>query len=75
MLYAVTATRRTVAVGDWQGSTQVPTFYLDSDVQGIVSCEHAARIAVEVIGPDAYGVTVMNGDGETVSFTNVEEVG
>lgn len=26
-----------------------PTFYLDAQVQGIVSAEHAARIATEIV--------------------------
>jgi hypothetical protein len=30
---------------------QFPTFYLDSDVQGIVSDQHAKKIAEEVLNP------------------------
>ncbi len=32
-------------------SIQVPTFYLNSNVQGIVSADHAEQIAREVINP------------------------
>lgn len=54
MLYAISAN-----VTIWQDRSVprqtsfhvqgLPTFYLDSDVQGIVSCDHAARIAVDMI--------------------------
>ena len=33
---------------------QLPTFCLDKDVHGIVSEDHAERIARELVGPDAY---------------------
>lgn len=42
--YAVTATRN---------GRQIPTFYLDADVQGIMDTEHAKRIAVDIVGEDA----------------------
>ena len=50
MFYAVTAT---VTKKDDKGSTtyQVPTFYLNANVQGITGAAHAARIAHEVINP------------------------
>lgn len=35
----------------WTSSRQVPTFYLDENVQGITSEEHAERIALDVINP------------------------
>lgn len=35
----------------WHGSRSVPTFYLESDCQGIVSKDHAARLAAEIINP------------------------
>ena len=31
--------------------TQVPTFFLDGNIQGIVSLEHADQIAQEIINP------------------------
>lgn len=46
-LYAVTATR--IVDGAVE---QVPTFFLDEDVQGIVSESHARRVAAKVIGHD-----------------------
>jgi len=54
-MYAVTANVETVAMGtgdrEWRGSRQVPTFYLDEATQGIVSPDHAERIAREIIDP------------------------
>lgn len=35
--------------GRYAGSQQVPTFYLDSSVQGIVSEAHAERIARDIL--------------------------
>ena len=37
--------------GGWTGSTGVPTFYLDPDIQGIVNGDHACRIARKIIDP------------------------
>ena len=47
MLYQVqaqTKTEVTDSLGTWEGAISSPTFYLDSNVQGIVSKEHAAKI-------------------------------
>jgi hypothetical protein len=48
-LYAVQATVETKR-GEWSGMKQIPTFYLDSNVQGIISEEHACRIAADILG-------------------------
>lgn len=50
MMYAVSAT---VNRHDKDGvvTIQVPTFYLDANVQGIVNKEHAKIIAGEIINP------------------------
>jgi hypothetical protein len=48
-MYAVTATVTTLTDG-WTSTRQVPTFYLDENVQGIVSEDHAARVAADIIG-------------------------
>ena len=37
--------------GRWRSVLSVPTFYLNSNVQGIVDCEHARVMAKEVINP------------------------
>jgi hypothetical protein len=37
--------------GDYSGSKSVPTFYLDSRVQGIVSEAHAETIARGILNP------------------------
>src|ERR1700729_3989592 len=48
--YAIHATIRTHVAG-FDGNVSVPTFYLDGDVQGITSAEHAAGIARGVLNP------------------------
>lgn len=30
-------------------TSQIPTFYLDADVQGILTCEHAAKVASRLL--------------------------
>lgn len=50
MYYAITAQVIT-HVGDYSGSRQVPLFYLHSDVQGILSTEHAVTVAKSIINP------------------------
>lgn len=40
-----TATRDEKWPQPWSASLQVPTFFLDENIQGIVSVEHAERIA------------------------------
>lgn len=47
-MWAITATIDYVS-GEWRGSKQVPTFFLDERVQGIVSRDHAKRIAAEIL--------------------------
>ena len=47
-MYAVQATVETVR-GVWTGMRQIPTFYLDESVQGIVSEEHAKTVALDVL--------------------------
>lgn len=42
-MYAVTCMRH---------GKQVPTFYLNANVQGIVDVKHAEEIALEVLGTD-----------------------
>lgn len=37
--------------GPWTGTRGVPTFFLDADIQGITSAEHAYTVAVRVIDP------------------------
>jgi hypothetical protein len=56
-LYGITVQTET-RDGDYTGSVSSPTFYLDSNVQGIVSEDHAKRI-VEHWLTDA-GLTVLN---------------
>lgn len=53
-MYAIQAT--ITLVGDWrtdefEETRQVPTFYLDERVQGILSADHAVQIAQSIIDP------------------------
>ena len=48
--YAIVATRRETMADGTEVWRQVPTFYLDPNVQGIVSAEHACRIAHDILG-------------------------
>jgi hypothetical protein len=48
-VYAVHATIRTHGSNGFTGSVSVPTFYLDSRVQGIVSAAHAEGVAAGIV--------------------------
>lgn len=48
-MYAIQATISFRTANGWDVSRQVPTFYLHKNVQGIVSEDHARRIAEDVI--------------------------
>ena len=50
--YAVTATR-TEKGKNWRSTAQLPTFFLDASVQGILNTEHAIKIAKDIVGDDA----------------------
>jgi len=50
MLYGIVATVTTKSKG-WMNSRRLPTFYLDSAVQGILSKDHAKQIATEIVNP------------------------
>jgi hypothetical protein len=70
-MYAITAQVETTipsAAGPWQGSRQVPTFYLDETVQGITSEAHAERIAREIL------TTVLTGSGQRAPRMTVTAV-
>ncbi len=54
MIYGVTATVASKRDG-WTTTHQVPTFYLDSAVQGILSKEHAKTIAADIVNPTKDG--------------------
>lgn len=50
MLYQVMATV-TKTFGKYRSTKGVPTFYLDGDMLGIVSGDHAAKIARGIVNP------------------------
>jgi len=39
------------SMAHWNGTRHLPIFYLDENIQGIVSEEHAKRVALDVIDP------------------------
>lgn len=54
MLYGITAQIEHTDDDGRHGSTGVPSFILDSDIQGITSAAHARRIAYDVIDPGRF---------------------
>ena len=50
-MYAVQASVLRTWPDGSSGHIQIPTFYLDENVQGIVGEEHAKNIAREIIDP------------------------
>jgi hypothetical protein len=52
-MYAVSGTI-TRTDGRWVKTWQIPTFYLHENVQGIVSEDHAVRVARNVV--DVFGI-------------------
>ena len=51
-MYAIQGQLETMREG-WSSSRQLPTFYLDPSVQGIISAEHAERVARDIFEPFA----------------------
>ena len=51
MLYQIQATVVEKRADGYSVTHQIPTFYLDSNIQGIVSEEHAAKIATDILNP------------------------
>jgi hypothetical protein len=49
--YVVQASVSKVNEDGWASVRHLPTFYLDSNVQGIIGSEHAKRIAREIVDP------------------------
>jgi len=45
MLYLCHVTGSILQANGWRRSISLPSFLLDSDIQGIVNCDHAKRIA------------------------------
>ena len=48
-MYAVTATVEIEGKGGYSGMRQIPTFYLDETVQGILTEEHAKNVAWHIL--------------------------
>jgi hypothetical protein len=51
MLYQIIAQLTHVLPNGTITGVGAPTFYLRDDVQGITSCEHAARVALRILDP------------------------
>ena len=56
MYYAILANIETAPDSEWHGSHVLPVFFLNERTQGIVSCEHAVKIARTILDPfNEYG--------------------
>jgi hypothetical protein len=51
MLYGIVATLTRTAPDGWTSTVNVPFFILDSNVQGIMSKDHACEIARKIVDP------------------------
>lgn len=49
-MYSINGTITVVRNG-FSVTTQIPTFYLDRNVQGIVNAKHAEAIAFDIVNP------------------------
>jgi hypothetical protein len=49
MMYRIHATVVTIDSKGWRSSRQVPIFFLDSEIQGILSIPHAEKIAGSIV--------------------------
>jgi hypothetical protein len=58
--YQVTATIVKTDDKGWKSTIGIPTFYLDENMLGIVSPEHAEKIAVDIINPTNDPSIVVN---------------
>lgn len=62
-MYAISATQTRYREDEhgriWVSERQVPTFYLDENVQGIVDEDHAVRIAEDILRPGNYSITAV----------------
>jgi hypothetical protein len=58
----------------WDTSDGVPTFYLNEDELGIVSADHAERIAVKIVNPKGEENMQVHATAARVEYTDVCEV-
>lgn len=69
-LWTIAAQRFTVN-GSWTGSVQVPIFFLNGNVQGIVNHAQAARIASDILDFQHGGsVVVVSPENTAESFVD-----
>lgn len=50
-MWQITATITSWSKARWEKTTQIPTFFLDGKIQGILTASHAEHIAYDVINP------------------------
>lgn len=50
-MYVISATVKVKTEDGYSKIIQIPTFFLDENIQGIVDREHARKIAAQVINP------------------------
>jgi len=58
----------TVNHGTWYHTAILPTFYLDANVQGIVTREQASRIAREIVRDPEARITIMDPECNVETF-------
>jgi hypothetical protein len=51
MYWAIDAVIHTVTADGWNTYRHLPTFYLNANVQGILTAEQAVRIAHDIVDP------------------------
>ena len=49
MMYQVVAYVQRKDANGWSSTLDIPTFFLDSHIQGITSCAHAEKIARDML--------------------------
>lgn len=76
--YAIVATLQRVNDEGWETHSFSPTFYLDSDTQGITSADHAGRVALDIFPADFLApgtrVTLASADQTAVAHRDAEGV-
>lgn len=66
-MYAISVQIEHQSSDGYIGSTGLPTFYLDENVQGFTSEDGACRVAAQIVDPIGY----LDGNGDVVHITAV----
>jgi hypothetical protein len=60
MIYQVQVSMTQDSDREWRGTKQLPTFYLDSNVQGILSIEQARVVAGDIVNRAGWFVSSIS---------------